>query len=337
MNGELFLSVLFGLASLGVCLLAIPLGRWLKVVDLPDGAGGRKRHGEATPLVGGLAVFAAVSMSLIFINPGTQNFILLGLYAAFFMLGFTDDRGHVRPGARLLLSFVASWVAIYYAPAFEVSFLRFSFLPYTLFLDEWSVLFTVLCIVGLQNAVNMADGKNGLVIGQSLIWTVLLFLYAPPHLQPLLTTLMIVLGIILVFNLQGKLFLGDAGSYSLSVLIGLLAIYVYNQKFTDLSADMVALWFLLPVLDCIRIMVSRVIRGTSPFSGDRNHLHHLIAAQILWRYGLAIYLAMVGIPAVFAVLLPEITPLLALIITLGYALLYLLLTRRIVRRTPAKS
>ncbi len=86
-----------------------------------------------------------------------------------------------------------------------------------------------MCLVALQNAVNMADGKNGLVIGLSLIWIAALAAYAPVQLTPILIVLAIGLRITMVFNLRNKLFLGDAGSYALSVVIGALTIYAYNR------------------------------------------------------------------------------------------------------------
>src|SRR3546814_5035214 len=72
--------------------------------------------------------------------------------------------------------------------------LRFSVSDAPSFTGAWGLPFTVLCLVGLQNAVNMADGKNGLVIGLCFIWTSILVIYAPPHLYPLLATLLAEIG-----------------------------------------------------------------------------------------------------------------------------------------------
>ena len=72
-----------------------------------------------------------------------------------------------------------------------------------------------------------------------------------------------------------RLFLGDSGAYALSIAIALLVIYVYGVKFSVLPADVVALWFVVPTVDCPRLMITRVLAGRSPFSSDRNHLHHI--------------------------------------------------------------
>ena len=332
LGAELLVAALIGCLSLPICYWAFPLGRTLRVLDYPDPVGGRKRHAEVTPLTGGLAVMLPTTVVLatnteIAMLPSASEFLLIAV--GFLLLGFIDDRQHIRPAYRLSGAAILCWIAAYWAPSLEISFLHFSFLGQTLFLDNWSMVFTVLCLVGLQNAVNMADGKNGLVIGLCLIWCVLFLIYAPPPLFPLLTTLIVALAIALVFNLQGKLFLGDAGSYSLSVLMGALGVYVYNVNFTNVPADMVALWFLIPVLDCLRLIISRVLRGRSPFDGDRDHLHHFIAAAVPWRYGLVFYLALVGLPALFAALAPELSLLWMLMAAAVYAIVYTVLSRRL--------
>ncbi|RMD87314.1 MAG: hypothetical protein D6807_08100 [Alphaproteobacteria bacterium] len=145
---------------------------------------------------------------------------------------------------------------------------------------------------------------------------------------PVLAALSAALLVTLLFNLRGRLFLGDAGSYSLSVLIGLLAIYAYNQGFDRLPADSVALWFLIPVLDTTRLIVTRVSRGQPPFRGDRTHLHHLLYDAMPWRYGLLLYLGMILLPGLLALALPEITLLLLIATTFGYGLVCIGLVRR---------
>ena len=165
--------------------------------------------------------------------------------------------------------------------------------------------FSLLCLVGVQNATNMADGKDGLAIGLSLLWTGLLFAHAPDHLRPLLLVLAVGLALVLIFNLSGRLFLGDSGSYSISAFVGLATIYCYGVGFPVLRADVVALWFLIPVVDCLRLMAVRLARGRSPFSSDQNHLHHILTRWMPWRWGLPLYLALVGLPSLVGVLAAE--------------------------------
>ena len=89
--------------------------------------------------------------------------------------------------------------------------------------------FTILCLVGLQNAINMADGMNGLLIGLSMFWAACLLKHAPDQLTPYLVLMLLGLAILLLYNLAGALFLGDAGSYAIGGTIGILMIYVYQS------------------------------------------------------------------------------------------------------------
>jgi len=309
-SGWLMLIALASVVVSGViCVFATAIGTRLGVLDRPDGK--RKIHPTTTPLVGGLAVMTpvlAMAAVLAVTTPFTPFYLaLLAVGAGCFVLGLWDDRAHIRPLYRLLLSLALAWLALLAIPALEVTFFRFSFVREALFLDALAPVFTILCIVGLQNAVNMADGKNGMVIGLCLFWTADLALFAPDHLRPLLLTLAAALSVTLLFNLRGKLFLGDSGSYAISILVALLGIYVYGVGFVRLPADVVALWFLIPVVDCLRLMAKRVLRGGSPFTSDREHLHHIIYRRLPWRWGLPLYLALAGVPGLLASLWPHTT------------------------------
>ena len=295
-----------GLLAVGICFAASPLGRVLGVIDVPND---RKRHEKPTPMVGGIAVAVPMLVVLVALS-ATSTFAPLYLtmavaLAGFLALGLVDDRRHLRPVYRLSLSVALAVAILLVVPVARVTFFRFTFLDYAVFLTPlWSLVFTALCLVGLQNAVNMADGKNGLALGLLLIWTLLAAAYAPPHVLPVLGALAAALAVTLAFNLRGVLFLGDSGTYALSIGVGLLAIHTYSLEFAALHADVVALWFLIPVVDAIRLMVVRLLAGMSPFRPDAGHFHHMLARRMPWRWGLAAYLALVAIPALVALAEP---------------------------------
>ena len=300
--------VILPLITLGLCVWATPIGRAAGIVDAPDGV--RKTHKRPTPLVGGIAVLVPVAIMAAVLTLTTDYspfYLVLGLVVAgFLLLGFVDDQRHIRPALRLGISVAVVLVALAIVPGLTVTFFKFSFLTSPLFLGSFGGgLFTILCVVGLQNAVNMADGKNGLVIGMSLIWVALLALYAPGHLQPLLAVFGVGLAITLAFNLRGKLFLGDSGSYGISAAIALIAIYTHNVAFTSFPADAAALLFLVPVADVLRLMGLRVLQGRSPFRSDRNHLHHVLLRFMPARQALAVYLTLVGAPSLLAYFSPS--------------------------------
>ncbi len=177
----------------------------------------------------------------------------------------------------------------------------------------------MLCLVGLQNAINMADGLNGLVIGLSIFWTICLLLYAPPALTFYLSLLLMGLLILLAYNLGGRLFLGDAGSYSLGISIGLLMLYVYHQAGGRLPMLTVMLWLLVPVLDCLRVMLTRILANRSPVAADTNHLHHRLARCWRWPVSVLVYLALATLPGLIAALWLEQTVVMLLATLAGYS------------------
>ena len=307
--------------ALFVGLFADRIGQRLRVVDRPDGQ--RKLHKRATPLVGGFAVVPAVVLVSLWAAATTTYLPLYGTLAiaacAFLAIGYIDDRAHLRPAIRLTLASAICLAAIEVIPSYGVEFLKFTFLSDTVFLDGWTLVFSLFCLVGLQNAINMADGKNGLVPGLCLIWTLLIAAYAPPHMLPVLLALAVALAIVLGFNLAGRLFLGDSGCYAISILVSLLAVHTHYVNFVHLPADVVALWFFVPVIDCLRLMVGRVLAGQSPFHPDRGHLHHYLESLMPWRFGLAIYLGLVAGPGLLAYFTPEYTLVWAMLVLSCYA------------------
>ncbi len=302
-------ALIGALAALLVCIRARRVGHVLRLLDVPDRR--RKLHRRVTPLVGGVAIVAPVGGALVVLMPGESHWPLLATVlfslGAAFVIGWIDDHRHLRATLRLVASFACAALAFLISPALKVTFLNFSFLSYAIFLEGWAWAFSLLCLVGLLNAVNMADGKNGLVAGLCLFWSLALARYAPPEVWPVLATLVGALAVVFCYNMMGRLFLGDSGAYALSFLIGVLTIYVYDVGFVELPADLVALFFLIPVVDCLRLMLVRIARGHSPFDGDRNHLHHILAERMPWNRGLAVYLALVVVPALAAMTKPEFT------------------------------
>ncbi len=289
------------------------LGRLLGLLDFPDPSGGRKQHDRITPLVGGMAVVLPVLLvvALLLLQDGVAVSVYTHLawfafaVSGMYLIGLTDDRFALGPKIRLALAFIVLLLLVLYAPDFGLPFLRFSGADRTLFLDDAGQGFALLCLVGLLNAVNMADGKNGLVSGICLIWGLTLLARCPAPLLPVLVATILALAVVMYFNLRGKLFLGDGGSYALSGIFGLLAIYIYNHEFAVVRADHIAVLFAIPVFDTIRLMTVRVRRGQSPFAGDRTHLHHYLALRWGWpAKGLFVYLALVAVPNLLTLVWP---------------------------------
>jgi UDP-GlcNAc:undecaprenyl-phosphate GlcNAc-1-phosphate transferase len=337
---EMMLSALcFGLSVLACCTLAQPVGRLLGVIDYPDG--GRKSHARPTPMVGGIALMVPlllVTLAEVWDPRASEIFaVLLLIGGGFLLLGWYDDRHHVPPGVRLLVSGALFGAVILLQPGLALTTLDFGG-DIAIPLSVAALPFTILCLVGLQNALNMADGMNGLLIGLSIFWTACLLGYAPTELQAYLTFMLLGLIILLLYNLAGALFLGDAGSYAIGATIGILMIYCYGRADGDLPVLTVVLWLLVPVVDCLRVMATRALQQRSPLEGDKNHLHHRLARHWRWPVCLAIYLAVVVVPGSIGALWPDLSLVLVAVSLACYgALLWLTSVGRVGAAEPHRQ
>jgi UDP-GlcNAc:undecaprenyl-phosphate GlcNAc-1-phosphate transferase len=314
------------------------MGRVLGVIDYPDG--GRKSHARPTPMVGGIALMVPLLLLASYdVLTGKAadgiftTVVVVGL--GFLTLGWYDDRQHAPPGARLVVASGLFGAAILMHP--DILLTQIDLGPQLMTIPLWlaSFPFTILCLVGLQNSINMVDGMNGLLIGLALFWTGCLMFYAPDHLVVYLRFLMLGLAILLPYNHRGALFLGDAGSYSIGAIVGVLMIYCYNEADGALPMLTVVLWLLVPVVDCLRVMATRLYHERSPLSPDENHLHHRLARHWRWPICLVIYLALVAGPGVVGAMWPKAT--LAMLTLGGTAYLGLLWVTRLPRRVVAQG
>ncbi|MCA3255691.1 MAG: hypothetical protein INF91_08760, partial [Alphaproteobacteria bacterium] len=141
---------------------------------------------------------------------------------------------------------------------------------------------------------------------------------------------LVALGVTFWFNMQSRLFLGDGGSYGIGAFIALLTVSIHNDATPGIAGAAITplqiiAMFLIPVIDTVRLMVARKLRGGSPFEGDRNHLHHHLFNRWGWPRGLVVYAALVGIPNLVAQVEPA-SAWLAIVVMLS-VYVWLLVTR----------
>ena len=327
MNITYFLLPVF---SLLVGFQAQEIGNRLRVIDQPDGF--RKNHKFATPLVGGIAIvlpFLAACALQLWQNPDNEYLVALMIAAAgAFLLGFRDDRKRLPASMRLIAGTALVFVSLTIAPVYVVEQFDFSFLSEVMPLHWFSIVFSVLVIVGMKHAMNMVDGMNGLACGICLIWSVFFWFYAPAPIIYIVISWTICLFVTLIFNLSGKLFLGNSGAYASAIITSFLAILIYNTTERTIYADGVVVWFMVPVLDCLRLMVTRIAEGRSPASPDLNHLHHRLLRLLPAKYVLLIYWSLIAVPGAITLVVPSVTPIAVLGVCGIYAMVIILTSHR---------
>ena len=316
----LFIDVIAIAASWLICINANAIGRRLRVMDLPDNA--RKNHSAPTPLVGGIGILvplliwiAGAVMAGVLIDRQFASMVVL-CASGVGLAGFADDQTNTTPLSRILALLVFLGVAMALTPDLIAHSLNWgSFDPTPLPQPMYAALIA-LTAAGIVNAVNMADGQNGLVPAMFVIWSMCLVLSGDPLVVPVAGVVTAAALVVLVFNLRGKLFLGDCGSYGVTFLLGLLALTAYAHG--HISIETVTVWFYIPVADCLRLIITRRLEGHSPFEPDTNHFHHRLQGKLGERYGLVAYLACVAATSLIAVVAPRFSLVCLIVLTAVY-------------------
>ena len=254
------------------------------LVDIPDRS--RKFHKRATPLTGGIGILLAVIVSTeIYLDmnnlKGYMPEFSQKLYIAsipLLVLFLIDDFKTLRPFYRLIIQTALSLYVIFSTDVYLYN-LGNLFGFGEIELGILSIPFTIFCVVGIMNAFNMIDGINGLCAGSAMMALLFIGFYSGLMYD---SVLIIIIGSMigfLIFNLRffGKkrgVFLGDSGSNLIGFWVAWCAIYS-SQNTTYQVEAITMLWFVsIPLLDCISLIFSRIVRGISIASPGRDHIHH---------------------------------------------------------------
>lgn len=265
-----------------------PLAVRVGLIDIPNE---RKTHGTPTPLVGGLAIFSGLVIAYFLCRNGSATLSEREIYSFFgagFLLvvvGVVDDFVELSPLVKFVAQIVAALLMIFGAGVVLTDLGALTPGGEVFELGVLAVPFTIFATLGIINALNMCDGLDGL--SGSLALTSLSGLMIAAHLSggESDTTLLLTLGAailgFLLFNrrLLGRqrasVFMGDAGSMFLGLALTWYAISL-SQGETRALRPSAALWFLMvPIFDAVSMMLRRILKGRSPFSADREHLHHV--------------------------------------------------------------
>ena len=254
------------------------------LVDIPDRS--RKFHKRATPLTGGIGILLAVIISTeIYLDmnnlKGYMPEFSQELYVAsipLLILFLIDDFKNLRPIYRLIIQIALSLYVIFSTDVYLYN-LGDLFGYGEIQLGILSIPFTIFCVVGIMNAFNMIDGINGLCAGSAMMALLFIGFYSGLMYD---SVLIIIIGSMigfLIFNLRffGKkrgVFLGDSGSNLIGFWVAWCAIYSSQNTIYQVEA-ITMLWFVsIPLLDCIGLIFSRLVRGISIASPGRDHIHH---------------------------------------------------------------
>lgn len=276
-----FASAFFGLFGLVVMLVLQWLTRQTYAQDVVE------KHGIAdtkASRLGGVAVVAVTCIILLLASltglalpdSGPLSVHFFGWFGclACAALGLAEDfRNNVlRPSYRLLAKTLIFTLVLWQWPALIPSQLGVLVIDNLLSIPVLAWAFTLLFCVGFLNAVNMADGANGLMPGVFFVTFTIFYLHTGGLVY---SALMTSSGLFLIFNvISGRLFLGDAGAYGLGAAAVLAGLYLYSENV--FSAAFLATMLMYPCIELLVSMARRVVLGRSMFLPDNDHLHNRI-------------------------------------------------------------
>ena len=284
---QLFITAII---SFTVAFLAIPvimnIADKKKLYDIPDE---RKLHKGAIASLGGVGVFIAVVFSCLvsidFKSYPEFQYFFAAIFIIFF-IGLKDDIIALSAFKKFVAQIIAAGLIIHFGGISIESL-------YGIFgineLDPvYGIPLTYITLILVINAFNLIDGIDGLAGGLGLMVSLLLgtyFCFAGLTAYAALSfSLSAALLAFLIFNFHpAKIFMGDCGSLLIGLISSVLVLKFINTASSPSavlpisSATVIGISLLLiPLVDTVRVFSIRILKGRSPFSPDRNHIHHIL-------------------------------------------------------------
>ncbi|MGF7214316.1 UDP-N-acetylmuramyl pentapeptide phosphotransferase/UDP-N-acetylglucosamine-1-phosphate transferase [Spirosoma lacussanchae] len=312
MNIDLFIAYLqhkFGedIFTLGLyqCILSFLVACFVSVVSIPvvikiselkslmEKPGERRSHSTPTPTFGGIAIYAAILIAY-FLWPSIDqtdiyrtNLSVAGMTILFF-IGIKDDLVGIDPTKKILFQVVAAMILIFFGDL-RVDYL-YGIMGFHHIAELVGILLTCFIFIALTNAINLIDGIDGLAGGIATIasatfggWFLLTNHFAMACMAFTLSGALI--GFLRFnFSKTSKIFMGNTGSLIIGFMLAFFAVRFVNlnasfryEPTAFFNAPIIAIVILIvPIFDTLRVFLVRILAGRSPFSADRNHMHHIL-------------------------------------------------------------
>ena len=292
------------LTSFSVVLLATPalikVAKLKHLVDEPSEA--RKLHKSSTPTIGGVIIFSAFMFSCFLWFPNesataksslSEFMYLMGSLILLFFVGIKDDIIGMSPMKKLLAHIMVGFILVVMGEIRITSF--HGLLGMDIIWPEYAcILVSIFVYIVIVNAINLIDGVDGLASGVGLISCIAFGLWfsnsGDIHLALVSFAMAGALSGFLIFNFNpARIFMGDSGSLIIGAVLSVLAIKMIESPvaflpagYQQISTPVAAMAILAyPLLDTLRVFTIRALKGRSPLSADRNHLHH----KLMDRHG----------------------------------------------------
>ena len=268
---------IFLVAMFTAIILIPPLTFIYNKFNLVDVPSPRKVHTVPVPRVGGIAIVIATIIPILWwAKLDLSMFGMLIGIGMLFILGIIDDAKNLSYKSKFIVQ-IASIVLIFTTAFIDINssyFVNNDVLHYLLVLAIY-----FLFILGVTNAINLADGLDGLAGGEALLsFSIIGLLAYEINNSAIVLIVLAVIGSVFGFlrfnTYPAKIFMGDTGSLFLGFVLGALAVALTYGSDNAYAKTLPLLLVGLPIFDTIMVMIIRLYNRQSPFNADRNHLHH---------------------------------------------------------------
>ena len=275
--------------------------------NLLDEPNFRAVHTNLTPRLGGMAIFAGfMSAVTIFgtVTPQIQR--LLASTLILFFIGLKDDISSVYAFKKFFVQILATGIVMFLGDIKVNDFQ--GFMGVHQIDDRFAYAFTFLVIVGLINAFNLIDGLDGLagtlILINSAAFGYFFFRFGGATYEPFALVAFCLMGGILGFlryNFhKAIIFMGDTGSLVCGMIVSVMAIEFVQMKAVESAPSIAVAILIVPVFDTARVFAFRILNGKSPFSPDKNHVHHILIRSGLNQVQTVLCLSLLNIATIVA-------------------------------------
>lgn len=305
--------LLAALIALLVTAYTIPViiraAKWRKLYDHPNE---RKVHTVPIPSLGGMGIFIGFMLGLLFMADVTDAANTFQFYIAAFLVififGIKDDMLIISPLKKFLGQLAVTMIIIVKADI-HIDHMH-GFLGILKIHPIASFFLTAFTVLVILNAFNLIDGIDGLAGSLGLVTSLAFgtfFLFMKDHFFALMAfTFASALAGFLIYNFSpAKIFMGDTGAMLIGAVNSILVIrFIETAEGSPFlpSLSSAAMGFgmlLIPLMDTLRVFAIRLFNGRSPFSPDRNHIHHILLDQGFSHTRITITLAFSQVAIIF--------------------------------------
>ncbi len=253
--------------------------KFIDIYDHPDND--LKNHSNSMPVFGGFLflgnflVFLSLDIffyQFFFNSINRFSFIFTIAVIGMQIMGLYDDKYKLSASNKTILMILLITFVLFSNNNLIIKNIELDLVG-EINLNEYSYVFTILCIYIFMNAYNMLDGAD---LNLALYnFFILIFFYYKTNYEFVILLFLIANFFYFVLNFMKRSYFGNNGTYFFGFILAILTILFYKSS-KNINEEDIVLVMLFPVFEMLRLFVTRITKNRSPFSGDNDHFHHLI-------------------------------------------------------------